>query len=158
MNSVIEQKWSWVEGSNQLRDELMNSLSDADLAFTPGGQNISLGALCREMGEVQHSYNESFRTFSQSFDYRNTEPGLDGSVARLRAWYQALDADMKTLLSAMSEEDTHKMIDRGGGFALPVSLQVDVYLQALLIFFGKVSVFLKAMNRPLPKQMAEWIW
>jgi hypothetical protein len=157
MNSVMEQKWSWVEGSNQLRDELMNSLSDADLAFSPGGQNISLGALCREMGEVQHSYVQSFRTFSQDFDYRNTEPGLDGSVARLRAWYQALDADMMAVLSTMSEDDTQKMIDRGD-FQVPVSLQVDIYLQALLIFFGKVSVFLKAMNRPLPKQMAEWIW
>jgi hypothetical protein len=157
MNSVMEQKWSWVEGSNQLRGELMNSLSDADLAFSPGGQNISLGALCREMGEVQHSYNQSFRTFRQDFNYRSAEPGLDGSVARLRAWYQALDAEMKALLSGMSEADTQKMIDRGG-FQVPVSLQIDIYLQALLIFFGKVSVFLKAMNRPLPKQMAEWIW
>ncbi|MBL8153248.1 MAG: hypothetical protein JNM70_03615 [Anaerolineae bacterium] len=158
MNSVMENKWPWVEGSNGLRDELLKSLSDADLAFSPGGQNVTLGALCREMGEVQHSYIESLKTFKQDFSYRSTEPGLEGSTARLRAWYQALDAEMKAVLSAMTEEDTHKMIDRGGGFALPVSLQVDVYLQALLIFFGKASIFLKAMNRPLPKQMAEWIW
>lgn len=157
MNSVIENKWPWVEGSNGLRDELLNSLSDADLAFSPGGQNLTLGALCREMGEVQHSYIESFKTFKQDFDYRNTEPGLDGSAARLRTWYQALDAELKAVLSAMTEADTQKMIDRNG-FQVSVSLQVDIYLQALLIFFGKASIFLKTMNRPLPKQMSEWIW
>lgn len=157
MNSVMEQRWPWVEGSNSLREELLNSLTDADLAFTPGGQNITLGALCREMGEVQHSYIQSFKTFKQDFNYRTVEPELEGSVARLRAWYQALDAELKAVLSAMTEEDTHKLVDRGSGFTLPVGIQLDVYLQALLIFFGKASIFLKAMNRPLPKQMAEWI-
>lgn len=40
---------------------------------------------------------------------------------------------------------------------MPVEMQLDVYLQALLIFFGKVAIYLKAMNNPLPKTVQEYI-
>ncbi len=38
-----------------------------------------------------------------------------------------------------------------------VELQLDVYLQALLIFLGKATIYLKAMNKPLPQQIQEYI-
>jgi hypothetical protein len=40
---------------------------------------------------------------------------------------------------------------------MPVEMQLDVYLQALLIFFGKATVYLKAMNKEAPKQIEEYI-
>jgi hypothetical protein len=40
---------------------------------------------------------------------------------------------------------------------MPVDLQLDIYLQALLIFFGKAAVFLKATSKPLPKTMQDYI-
>jgi hypothetical protein len=49
-----------------------------------------------------------------------------------------------------------KTIDRGG-YAMPVDLQLDVYLQALLIFFGKATIYLKAMNKKVPEQIQEYI-
>jgi len=63
---------------------------------------------------------------------------------------------MKAAVSALSDEDLTKTVDRGG-FMMPVELQLDVYLQALLIFFGKATVYLKAMNKPLPEQIKEYI-
>ena len=39
----------------------------------------------------------------------------------------------------------------------PVETQLDVYVQANLIFLGKASIYLKAMDRPLPKDWKEWI-
>lgn len=155
MNSYMENRWAWVEGSLGMRHELLNSLSDADLAFNPGGLNMSLGALCREMGEVDRAYLDSLKTFKQDFSYRHADRSVETSVAALRAWYQAMEADMKATLSAMSEDDLKKTIDRG--FPVPVDIQMDVYLQALLIFFGKVTIFLRAMNRPLSKQWMDWI-
>jgi len=157
MNNLLQEKWPWVEGSHTMRTQLMDSLSDAELAFSPGGENMTLGALCREMGEVEYSYIQSWQTFKQDWSYRNTETGLDGSVAQLKAWYQTLDDEMKATISALSDEDVTKTIDRGGGFAMPVGLQLDVYLQALLIFFGKATIYFRAMNKPLPAQMGEWI-
>lgn len=157
MNSLIENKWSWVEGTHGMRSQLMGILSDADLSCSPGGQNMTLGALLREIGEIEHAYVQSFKNFKQDFNYRNTEAGLDTSVERLSAWFQSLDDDMKTTLSAMSEADTKKEIERPGGFKAPVEMQLDIYLQALLIFFGKATIYLKAMNKEIPQSIQDWI-
>jgi len=156
MNRYMQEKWPWIEGTHGMRSQLLDILSDADLAFNPGGQNMTLGALCREMGEVEHSYIQSLKTFKQDWSYRNTEAGLESSVARLKAWFQTLDDELKATVSALSDEDMKKAVDRSG-FTLPVELQLDVYLQALLIFFGKAAVYLKAMNKPLPEQIKEYI-
>jgi hypothetical protein len=84
------------------------------------------------------------------------ETGLDSSVAQLKAWFQTLDDEMKATVSALSDVDLTKTVDRGG-FTMPVELQLDVYLQALLIFFGKATIYLKAMNKPLPQHIQEYI-
>jgi len=156
MNDTLQAKWPWIDGSHGMRKQMLDLLTDADLAFNPGGQNMTLGALCREFGEIEYAYIESLKEFRQDFLYRNTEAGLDGSVARLKAWYQALDDEMKAVLEAMSAEDAAKTIDRSG-YKVSVPVQLDIYLQALLIFFGKATVFLKAMNKPLPKDVQDWI-
>ena len=157
MNSYMQEKWPWIEGTHVLRTQLLDTLSDADLAFNPGGQNMTLGALCREMGETEYSYIQSLKTLKQDWSYRNTEEGLESSVARLQGWYQILDEEMKATVSALSNEDLKKMVDRGSGFAMPVDMQLDVYLQALLIFFGKATIYFKAMNKQLPQQVEEYI-
>src|SRR5690349_4950871 len=86
MNSYMENKWSWIEGSQGMRSGLVGTLTDADLAFCPGGETMTLGALCREMGDIEYAYLQSFKTFTQDFTYRNTEPGIETSVAKLLAW------------------------------------------------------------------------
>jgi len=156
MNRYMQEKWSWIEGTQGIRSQLMDVLSDADLAFSPGGQNMTLGALCREMGEIEYSYIQSLKTFKQDWSYHNTEAGLESDVSRLKTWYQTLDDEMKATVSALADEDLTKTIDRGG-YNMPVEMQLDVYLQALLIFFGKATVYLKAMNKAAPKQIEEYI-
>jgi hypothetical protein len=155
MNPAIEQDWSMVEGTLKLRDQVLDALSDADLAFNPGGSNLTFGGLLREAGEVEQSYIDSVKTFKQNFDYRNTEAGLDSSTASLKAWFQQLDADFKTAVAALSDEDLKKTIDRGYPFA--VNVQLQIYVQALLIFLGKAVVYFKAMNKPVPETIAQWI-
>ena len=156
MNRYMTEKWPWIEGTHQMRSQLLDILNDADLTFNPGGQNMSLGALCRQLGEVEHSYAQSLKTFQQDWSYRNEEAALEGSVARLKEWFQELDDELKAAADALSDEDMKKTIDRGG-YAMPVDLQLDVYLQALLIFFGKATIYLKAMNKQVPQQIQEYI-
>jgi uncharacterized damage-inducible protein DinB len=159
MNSYMQGNWQWVEPTHKMRYTLLlDTLTDADLAFTPGGTAMTLGALCRECGDVQHAYVESLKHFTQDFSWTHPEAKtMEASLAKLREWYQAMDADMESVLSAMSEDDLKKLIDRGGGFSLPVTVQMDIYLQALLIFFGKASIYLRAMNRPIPQDILNWI-
>ncbi|HYK84072.1 MAG TPA: DinB family protein [Ktedonobacteraceae bacterium] len=156
MNRYMNEKWSWIEGSHGMRTQLLDMLNDTELAFSPGGQNMTLGALCREMGETEYSYIQSLKTFQQNWSYRNTEAGMDSSVARLQAWFQALDEEMKATVAALADEDFQKMVKRNG-FEMPVEMQLDVYLQALLIFFGKATIYFKAMNKALPQQFQEYI-
>ena len=155
MNRYMLEKWPWIDGTHAMRSQLLDTLSDVDLAFNPGGQNMTLGALCRQMGEIEHSYIQSLKTFQQDWSYRNMEANLESSVARLRAWFQTLDGELKATVSALSDEDWNKTVDRSG-FPTPVELQLDVYLQALLIFLGKATIYFKAMNKPLPQQIQEY--
>ena len=156
MNRIMNEKWPWIEAAHGMRSQLFNILSDADLAFSPGGQTMTLGALCRQMGETEHSYIQSLKTLKQEWSYHHPEADVASHVARLKAWFQTLDDEMKATVAAFSDEDLQKMVDRGG-YTMPVELQLDVYLQALLIFFGKVTIYLKAMNKPLPQYFEEYI-
>jgi hypothetical protein len=158
MNSIMKEQGPILEQTQALRNQLIEILTDEDLDYSPGGDNPTLGALCREMGEVQHAYIESFKTFQQDFSYRHEEPGLESSVERLAAWFQTLDGELKAALEALSEEDIqNKVIDRGGGFVIPPLVQFHIYREALLIFYGKASVYLKALGKTLPEQWQAWI-
>jgi hypothetical protein len=158
MNSIVQQQVPVLHETQALRNQLLALLNDEDLSYSPGGENPTLGALCREMGEVEHAYIESFKTFKQDFSYRNEEPGLDESVERLAAWFEELDRELEAAVEALSEDDIqNRVVDRGGGFVLPPSIQLHIYREALLIFYGKASVYLKAMGKARPEQWQAWI-
>lgn len=157
MNSIMTEYYPMFRMYQALRGQLMDLLADGDLQFSAGGENPPLGALCVEIGEVEQAYIESFKTFHIDFSYRNPTPGLAESVSQLEAWYSALDADLESAVAGLSEEDIKtRQIDRGG-WSLPPSIQLEVYKEALLIFYGKVSVYLKAMGKSRPQQWQEWI-
>jgi hypothetical protein len=157
-NRLMQSTWGWVEPTHSLRDGLLNQLSDADLAFTAGGSNMTFGALFREFGEIEHAYVESFKTLKQDFEYRHPDPAVATSVERLKAWFAQLDADMKTAVEGFSDADIDgKTIARGSGWAAPIEMQLEIYVQALLIFLGKASIFARALNKPLAQDYIEWI-
>ena len=157
MNSILTDYFPMFRMYQALRTQLMDSLRDDDLSYTPGGANPPLGALCVEIGETEHAYVQSFKTFAIDFSYRNPDSGLETSVSRLAAWYQAMDAELEATLAGLTEEDVKtRQIDRGGWSLRPL-IQLDVYKEALLIFCGKVSVYLKAMGKPRSQQWQDWI-
>ena len=157
MNRYYDEKWSWIEGSHFMRTQLLDLLSDADLAFSPGGDAMTLGALCREMGDVEHSYVQSLKTFQQDWSYRNPDPEVERDVARLKEWFQQLDGELQALVAGLSDDDLRKSVSRGADSSLPVDFQLDAYLQAILIFFGKATVYLRIMRRPIPDLMRQYI-
>lgn len=158
MNSIVQQQFPVLEQTLALRHQMLDMLSDTDLAFSMAN-NPSLGALCREMGETERTYIDSFKTFRQPWgEYRHEDATVETSVAALRAWYAELESEMKLVLSALPEEDIQgKMIDRGHGMVFPVMVNFHVYREALLVFYGKASVCLKAMEKPLTEQWRLWI-
>ncbi|MBX7235788.1 MAG: hypothetical protein K1X65_15475 [Caldilineales bacterium] len=156
MNTILRDQYPLFEHYQALRSQMLDLLTDDDLAFAFPA-NPTLGELCREIGEIEHCYVESFRTFSLSFDFRADDPALERNLARLREWFAQLDADLHSAISALSDEDCeNRLIDRGG-WRIPSRMQLEIYKEALLIFYGKASVYLKALDKPRTEQWSEWI-
>jgi hypothetical protein len=141
-----------------LRDQLMEILRDNDLDFRPGGKNPSLGALCLEIGEVEVAYIKSFETYTLDFSYRYPEPEIAGSVSQLAAWFKSLDSELEAIIGGLSEEEIqNRQIDRGAGFRVLSLTQLQIYNEAILIFYGKVSVYLKMINKVPSERWVHWI-
>jgi hypothetical protein len=155
-NKLMEELFPMIEGTHGMRAGLLDVLSDADLAFTPGGQAMPLGQLLVEFGEIEQAYVDSFKTLKQDFSWRQPDASLAGSLEAIRAWYHRLDHELRAVLGALSDADLQKTIDRGS-FQPTVEVQLQIYLQALLIFFGKATIYLRVMQRPLPKAIESWI-
>ncbi|NDJ51488.1 MAG: hypothetical protein GYB68_00215 [Chloroflexi bacterium] len=154
MNSIIEDEFP---GSTDLRDQLLDLILDEDLAYRLPGQNPSFGELCVEMGQTQQIYIHSFKTLQHDRGYRGILPD-DGGVKSLRVWFAALDKQLIEALSSLSEDDVHnKEIDRGKGFVATPFVQFQIYHEALLIFYAKASVYLKALEKEMTEQWREWI-
>jgi len=157
MNADIKQFWDLNRMYTPLRDELLASLSDEDLAYTPGGDNPALGALCRELGETQYAYVQSFKTFKIDFSYRINDDSYLSSVAKLQTWYADLDQQLEAVLETVTDDDVaNKKMDRDG-YEVPLHISLDLLREALLIFYGKVSVYLKAMGKERTQMWRDWI-
>ena len=74
-----------LSATQDLRRQLLAVLTDADLSFRPARGCLPLSELCREIGEVQRTYIDSFRTFRHDFSYRH-DPDVGRSVELLAAW------------------------------------------------------------------------
>lgn len=152
MNSLLESEFPLHE-TQSLRYDLLKVLTDSDLAYKLPGDNPTLGELCREIGEVEHSYIQSFKTFKLDWSYGNSDPDLVTSVARLQAWYTTLDQEFEAVIRGFSEDDLqHKQIDRGHGFRPSPYVQFQIYHEALLMFYAKASVYLKALQKSVNDQ------
>jgi len=158
VNRIVSEQYGLFRLYQRLREQLVATLTDADLTFTPGGDNPPLGELCLEIGETERAYIDSFRTFSQSFGYRHADRSPAESVVKLRAWYEQLDAELYAAVAALSDEEVaNRPIDRGNGFLVPADVQLHIYQEALIIFYGKTTVYLKLLGKPTSEQWQHWI-
>ncbi len=154
-NSLVTGEFDILHETQAIRNQMMDVLTDADLAYRfPNCP--SLGELCRELGETEQSYIESYKAFRQTFSYGGSDPALATDIARLKAWYAQLDADLDAAMAALSEDDIqNRMIDRG--FPMPPRVQLHCYREALLIFYGRVVFYLWALGKPVSEQAQAWI-
>ena len=157
MNAQIKEFWDLNRMYTQLRDELLEALTDEDLAFSPGGGNPTLGELCRELGETQYAYAQSFKNFKTDFSYRTNDDRYIKSVSALKNWYKQLDEDLEAAVESVTDEDVAEKLMERGGYEVPVHISLDILREALLIFYGKVSVYAKAMDKPLTQMWRDWI-
>jgi hypothetical protein len=109
------------------------------------------------MGDIQGVYTHSFET-SLDWAHRQLPPPAPITIARLQAWFEAQDDAMKSALGRFTEEELHiDLIDRGHGFIASPFVQHQIYREAVYIFYGKLSVYLKALERDAGEAWATWV-
>ena len=75
------------------------------------------------------------------------------AVARQQAWYAKLDQEFESIIRDFSEDVLHnQQIDRGHGFTPSLYVQFEIYREALLMFYAKASVYLKALQKTVNDQ------
>ena len=156
-NSLVTGDFGILHQTHAIRNQITEVLTDADLAYRfPNCP--SLGELCREIGETQQIYIDSFRTFNTVFDYGKSDPALATNIAMLKAWYAQLDAELDAAMAALSEDDIqNRRIERPGESPFPPRVQLYCYREALLIFYGRAVMYLLALGKPVSEQTRLWI-
>ena len=83
MNSLVTGEFGILHQTQAIRNQLMDVLNDTDLAYRfPNCP--SLGELCREMGETEQAYIESYKTFKLKFQYGGSDAALATNITRLK--------------------------------------------------------------------------
>jgi hypothetical protein len=155
MNRLFDDE---IRGHHSMRDHLLTLVSDDDLAYKLPGNNPTLGRLLVEMGDIQGVYTNSFDTLTLDWAHRHLAPPDPITVAGLRTWFEAHDDAMNRALSRFSDEELRQdRIDRGGGFVASPFVQHQIYREAVYIFYGKLSVYLKALERDAGPEWAAWV-
>ena len=156
VNAIMEQQYPLFREYQALRAQLLEILGDEDLEFSLLG-NPSLGELCCNIGEVQMAYIASFQTFGMDFSAQHAPAGVAKSISSLQSWYARLDAELEEAVQGLSAEQLTQKIDRGPDFQITPSTQLEIYKEALLIFYGKASIYMNAMGRLPGEQWQYWI-
>ena len=78
------------------------------------------------------------------------------SLAALEGWYAELDAQLGAALEALTEEQIAERRLRGGGWA-SIEKELSLYREALLMFYAKAGVYLRALGKPLPEIWLDWM-
>jgi hypothetical protein len=152
----MTERLAWLNGMHGMRDGVLEQLVDADLAFSPGGANPSLGRLIGDLLDIEQSYLDSLRHGVQSWPSRVDDADDDvPSVFGLRALFTAVDGDL--LAAAVAGVEAGTTVVRPEGTALTIDEQLEIYTQAVFVFLGKAVVYLNTMGRALPPSIAYYI-
>ena len=155
MNRLFEEE---IRPHHRMRDHLLTVVSDADLAYQLPGQNPTLGALLVEMGDIEGVYTHSFETLTLDWAHRQLPPPAPMTIANLQAWFDSQDDAMNAALSRFTDEELRiDRIDRGHGFIASPFVQYEIYREAVYIFYGRLSVYLKALGRDAGQEWAAWV-
>lgn len=129
-----------------MRDGALERLTDADLRFSPGGWNISLGELFRSLADIQAEYVTSLETLV--FEPTGSHvPDTAVDLTSLRAHFAQLDQQMLSKLRALTEDDLLQQVRRPNQVMRTVGDQFQIYVEAAMIFMGKLVIYFLAMEK-----------
>ena len=110
------------------------------------------------MGDTTHAYVTSYDTLKMDFSLKAPDRDQPSDGRALAAWIRGKETDLKRALSPLNDEDLNTpVIDRGRDWVVPRMMQFHIYREALLIFFGKLDVYLRAAGKERPEIWRQWV-
>jgi hypothetical protein len=144
-----------LRGLHAIRNGVVDSLTDSDLTFSPGGSAPSLGDLFIEGLLLEQSYSDSLLDLQQTWPEPPLPPAT--SLEDLGTRLAEADRSMESVFDDFKSDDWEVSVVRPDGTERTRSEQVEIYSQAMLILLGKSVVYLRAMDRALPDALATYI-
>lgn len=155
MNNLYDEE---IEGHHSMRDHLLTVLTNTDLGYTLPGTNPTLGGVLIELGTIQGVYSHSLETFTMDWEHMRLPPPQAVTATSLRQWFADQDRVMKSALDRFTDEELREdRIDRGGGFIASPFVQHEIYREAVYIVYGRLSVYLRALERDAGPDWAAWV-
>lgn len=155
MNQIEQQFFGLLDMTHKVRDSVVGGIGAEDLGFAVEGSR-SLGEVLQGLGDVEWQYTQSFKTMTQDFSLQAPDRDKVTSGQAAVEWLHGLDNEFKAALSALSDEDLAKPVDRGG-WQMPVMANFHTYREAVLIVFGKLDIYLRALGKTLPEEWVAWV-
>ncbi len=156
MHEIMEKQFAILKLYLPLRSQIMDALEDKDLNFKPEHLS-SISEECIQIGEWQGAYLGGFKKFAQDFEYRNDDDGRRTSVAKLRAWYEGMDADIVAAVEGMTDEDVENRKINRGGWEASVEWSLRIWQECLIIFYTKMLLYFKLMEKKVPEGLTQWL-
>ncbi len=154
MNKILTQQANLIDLTHNLRTEILNAITEADLNTKLGGQSLSLRELILEQGTIQMAYIECFRSFELRFDH--AAPESVQSLEEIKTWFAQLDSSLIAALGALSDDDLKRGVPRSK-YTVAAEIVFYTYRESVMIFAAKASVYVRALGHALPGQVKSWI-
>jgi uncharacterized damage-inducible protein DinB len=146
---LFKSEWKFTRG---LTLELLDSLTDAELAETPNPNVGPFWKQFRHVGRLQECYQEALNSRKIRFDYQNKRYRGGCSKNALRAYLRALDRE---LVQALERVDWNGTIEWEGGMT-----SVFQHLMRMLahetIHHGQWILYARLLEKQLPPGWKAW--
>lgn len=156
MNSLVRDHFPLLRETLELRHQLLDIIEDTDLAYALPG-NATLAALLREMAAFEEAYAASFTTFTLDFAAHTVPSDFARDVESLKRHFAVSEARLMAAIESLSDETIETQVIAREGFEVSVKEHYFIYREALLIEYGKISLYLHALERPYTEKWENWI-
>ncbi len=146
----IKTNWAFARG---LTLDLLESLGESDLAYTPGPGVGPFWKQFRHVGSVHECYMEALITRQMRFEYRDKNFQAEPSKPLLLAYLRALNTEFVITLDSLDWGATIRWSDDDRPTVFEHLLRL---VQHETLHHGEWIVYLRLLNKPFPSSWQAW--
>ncbi len=147
---IIRTNWTLARG---LTLDLLESLTESDLAYSPGGDLGPVWKQFRHVGSVHECYMEALITRQMRFEYRDKNFNAHPTKPLLLAYLRALNTEFIVTLDGLDWEQTICWSDEDRPTLFEHLLRL---VQHETLHHGEWIAYLRLLNKTFPPSWKAW--